>query len=81
MDTGGDNRADLAFSFVFSEPDSGRQTVTVHRAAGDQARGHAAGGQAVVSDAAVAFGAEPNIAESGGYASPRACAATRSSRS
>ncbi|MEU6621980.1 DUF4331 family protein [Streptomyces litmocidini] len=67
MDTDGDNQADLAFSFVFSTPDNGRQTVTVHRATGAEAREHAAGGQAIISDAAVAFGTEPNIVDSNGY--------------
>ncbi|MFC9278289.1 DUF4331 family protein [Streptomyces collinus] len=48
-------------------PGNGGQTVTVHRASGAQAREHAAGGRIVVEDAAVAFGAEPNVVESGGY--------------
>ncbi|WP_406861344.1 DUF4331 family protein [Streptomyces sp. HUAS MG47] len=65
VDTDGDDIADLAYSFVFSAHENGRQTVTVHRATGDQAREHEAGGQAVVSDATVAFGAEPNIVNSG----------------
>jgi hypothetical protein len=67
VDTDGDNRADLAFSFVFGTPADGRQTVTVHRATGAGAREHEAGGQVVISGAEVAFGAEPNIVESGGY--------------
>jgi hypothetical protein len=45
VDTDGDHRADVAFSFVFSLPEDGRQTVTVHRAEGDQARGHEAAGR------------------------------------
>ncbi|WP_199881386.1 DUF4331 family protein [Streptomyces sp. CB03911] len=53
-------------SFVFSAPADGRQTVTVRRATGAEARDHAPGGQAVVTDGAVAFGAEPNVLESGG---------------
>lgn len=67
VDTDGDNRADLAFSFVFSAPENGGQTVTVYRANGAEAREHAAGGQVVISDAAVAFGAEPSIVNSNGY--------------
>ncbi|MFJ9867599.1 DUF4331 family protein [Streptomyces sp. NPDC101165] len=67
VDTDGDNVADLAYSFVFSAPSEGRQTVTVHRAVGAGARNHVPDGQAVMSDAEVAFGAEPNIVESGGY--------------
>ena len=67
VDTDGDNHADLAFSFVFSAPENGGQTVTVYRANGAEAREHAAGGQVVISDAAVAFGAEPSIVNSNGY--------------
>ena len=67
VDTDGDNRADLAFSFVFSAPENGGQTVTVYRANGAEAREHAAGGQVVISGAAVAFGAEPSIVNSNGY--------------
>ena len=48
-------------------PANGGQTVTVHRATGAEARDHAPAGQAVIVDAAVAFGAEPNIVESGGH--------------
>ncbi|MFF9585980.1 DUF4331 family protein [Streptomyces achromogenes] len=33
VDTDGDHRADVAFGFVFSPPEDGRQTATVHRAA------------------------------------------------
>ncbi|MFD8141631.1 DUF4331 family protein [Streptomyces sp. NPDC059708] len=67
VDTDGDDVADLAFSFVFSTPDNGRQTVTVHRATGAQARRHSADGEAVISDAAVAFGADPNVVTGNGY--------------
>ncbi|MET7988241.1 DUF4331 family protein [Streptomyces sp. NPDC005281] len=67
VDTDGDNVADLAYSFVFSVPSGGRQTVTVHRAVGDAARNHEHGGEAVISEAAVAFGADPDIVASGGY--------------
>ncbi|WP_329500260.1 DUF4331 domain-containing protein [Kitasatospora herbaricolor] len=66
IDTDGDDIADLAYSFVFSAPADGRQTVTVRRATGAEARDHAPGGQAVITDGAVAFGAEPNVLESGG---------------
>ncbi|GAA0272352.1 hypothetical protein GCM10010302_07450 [Streptomyces polychromogenes] len=67
VDTDGDDIADLAFSFVLSPPDGGSQTVTVHRATGDRAREHAAGGEAVISGAAVAFGADPNVVDGNGY--------------
>ncbi|MET7286879.1 DUF4331 family protein [Streptomyces sp. NPDC005573] len=66
VDTDGDAVADLAYSFVFSEPADGRQTVTVHRATGARARDHAAGGEVIVSEAEVAFGPEPNIVDADG---------------
>ncbi|WP_330458684.1 DUF4331 domain-containing protein [Streptomyces sp. NBC_00820] len=65
VDTDGDDVADLAYSFVFSAPADGRQTVTVHRATGAEAKDRAAGGEVVVSGAEVAFGAEPNIVTAG----------------
>ncbi|MEU0402751.1 DUF4331 family protein [Streptomyces sp. NPDC006197] len=67
VDTDGDHQADVAFSFVFSPPADGRQTVTVHRATGDQARSHEAAGQQIFTDVPVAFGSEPTTAESGPY--------------
>ncbi|MEU2062478.1 DUF4331 family protein [Streptomyces sp. NPDC013455] len=67
IDTDGDDVADLAYSFTFSSPSDGRQTATVHRAAGADARSHAPGGEAIVSGAEVAFGAEPLVVESDGY--------------
>jgi hypothetical protein len=38
IDTDGDNHADVAFTFVFSEPEDGKQTSTVHYATGSRAR-------------------------------------------
>jgi hypothetical protein len=67
VDTDGDNRADIAFSSVFSEPSGGAQTVTVYRATGGQARGHEAAGEPIFTDAPVRFGAEPGVVEAGGY--------------
>lgn len=67
VDTDGDNQADIAFSFVFSEPQEGRQTVTVHRAEGEQARSHDADGQKIVTDQPVALGPDPEIIIAGGY--------------
>ncbi|WP_431683200.1 DUF4331 family protein [Kitasatospora sp. KL5] len=55
IDTDGDNRADIAYSFVFSPPRDGAQTVTVHRAEGPEAQQRDAAGPAVMSDIAVAF--------------------------
>ncbi|MFG3371151.1 DUF4331 family protein [Streptomyces sp. NPDC048156] len=67
VDTDGDHQADVAFSFVFSPPQDGRQTVTVFRATGQQARDHEAGGEKIVSGGPVAFGAEPRTVTSGPF--------------
>ncbi|MGV9426851.1 DUF4331 family protein [Streptomyces sp. NPDC003656] len=67
IDTDGDHRADVAFSFVFSPLQDGRQTFTLHRADGEQARSHEAGGREIVTDEPVAFGPEPVIVHSGPY--------------
>ncbi|MEU7561275.1 DUF4331 family protein [Streptomyces eurythermus] len=67
VDTDGDHRADVAFSFVFSLPEDGRQTVTVHRAEGDQAREHEAAGRTLFTDVPVSLGTEAQVAESGPY--------------
>ncbi|WP_157248579.1 DUF4331 family protein [Nonomuraea typhae] len=66
VDTDGDVRADVAFSFVFSEPDAGGgQTVTVYHAIGERADEHHAGGEVLLRDVPVSFGAEPNIVREG----------------
>ncbi|MFE4588788.1 DUF4331 family protein [Streptomyces laurentii] len=67
VDTDGDHRADIAYSFVFSPPRDGRQTVTVHRATGDQARAHDAAGDRLFTDAPVGLGTDTHIIESAGY--------------
>ncbi|MFA3843527.1 DUF4331 family protein [Streptomyces aureus] len=67
VDTDGDNQADIAFSFVFSQPQDGQQTVTVHRAEGKQARSHDADGQKIVTDQPVALGPDPEIIIAGAY--------------
>ncbi|MFJ5922600.1 DUF4331 family protein [Kitasatospora sp. NPDC092948] len=67
VDTDGDHRADVAYSFVFSPYADGRQTVTVRRATGEQAREHDAAGQELFTDLPVEFGAEHTAAESGPY--------------
>ncbi|GAA0934602.1 DUF4331 family protein [Nonomuraea longicatena] len=65
VDGDGDDRADVAFSFVFSEPRDGAQTVTVHYATGEQARSPEAAGDVVLRDVPVTFGAQPYVAEEG----------------
>ncbi|MEU8712228.1 DUF4331 family protein [Streptomyces sp. NPDC048663] len=67
VDTDGDHQADVAFSFVFGRPENGRQTFTLHRADGVQARAHAAGGRTIVSDGPVSFGQRPEIVTAGPY--------------
>lgn len=68
VDTDGDHRSDVAYSFVFSPPEDGRQSVTVLRATGEQARSHEALGQELFIDVPVNFGAETTAAHSAGQA-------------
>jgi Domain of unknown function (DUF4331) len=67
VDSDGDAETDIAFSFVFSEAEDGRQRATVYKATGPEARQPEAVGTPIVSDAEVSFGAEPNIVRSGHY--------------
>ncbi|MCD9194273.1 DUF4331 family protein [Streptomyces albireticuli] len=67
VDTDGDHRADVAFSFLFSAPRDGRQTATVYRATGAAAEAHEASGEKIVTDAPVSFGPEPVVVEAGPY--------------
>jgi hypothetical protein len=77
VDNDGDLRDDIAFTFRFSEPRDGRQTVDVYLARGDEARPvgrSAATGGSIQPDAVgskifdsvdVSFGKTPNIVTSG----------------
>ncbi|MFF7994957.1 DUF4331 family protein [Kitasatospora xanthocidica] len=67
VDTDGDNRADLGFSFTFSDPADGAQTMTVRRTTGEGARGHEATGEVLVSGAPVSFAGTPAVVEAGPY--------------
>ncbi|KJS62447.1 DUF4331 family protein [Streptomyces rubellomurinus] len=67
VDTDGDDRADIAFSFTFSEPAGGAQTMTVRRATGDGARDHEATGEQLAAGVPVSFGKEPTVVEAGPY--------------
>ncbi|PKV85177.1 DUF4331 family protein [Streptomyces sp. TLI_146] len=68
VDTDGDHRADVAYSFTFSDPaDDGEQTLTVHRATGAEARAHEAAGTPMFTDAPVSFGPYPQVTEAGQY--------------
>lgn len=65
VDTDGDNRADIAFSCVFSPPRDGEQWVSVFRATGAQARAHEPGGERLMSYVPVSFDADPEIIQAG----------------
>lgn len=67
VDTNGDSDADIAFSYVFSDPAKGQQTVTVYRSEGDAAKAHEPSGQVIFKDVPVTFGPVPEIHESGPY--------------
>jgi hypothetical protein len=67
IDTDGDLLTDIAFSYVFSPVKDGRQSASVYLAKGAESRAPEAVGTRIVSDAAVSFGAQPNIVKSGNY--------------
>jgi len=77
IDTDGDYLTDIAFSYVFSKPQNGRQTVNVFLATGAESRSAEAVGTKIIADAEVSFGAKPNIIKSGPYTFSPAAAATR----
>jgi hypothetical protein len=68
IDNDGDIATDIAFTIVFSPMVDGRQTVTVRRADGADAREPEALGEVLFSDVDVSFGPEPTIVQSGPYA-------------
>src|SRR5919205_2217120 len=67
IDTDGDYLTDIAFSYVFSPPRDGQQTVSVFVAKGAEARSVEAVGTKIIADAAVSFGPVPNIVKAGEY--------------
>jgi len=67
IDTDSDYLTDIAFSYVFSRPQNGRQTVSVFAATSSQSRSAEAVGTNIIADAEVSFGARPNIIKSGPY--------------
>jgi hypothetical protein len=67
IDNDGDLRNDIAFSFVFSEPNDGRQTVDVYLATGDEAREEEAVGSRIFDAVEVSFGPTPQISQSGSF--------------
>src|SRR5579872_6560296 len=67
IDNDGDCLTDIAFSYVFSQPRDGKQTVNVFVAKGVESRSVEAVGTKIIADAEVSFGPKPNIVKSGGY--------------
>jgi Domain of unknown function (DUF4331) len=67
IDNNGDLLNDIAFSYVFSAPQNGKQTVNVFVAKGEESRSVEAVGTKIIADAEVSFGAAPNIVKSGNY--------------
>ncbi|WP_458318470.1 DUF4331 family protein [Mycolicibacterium brisbanense] len=67
IDNNGDLRNDIAFSYVFSEPVDGRQTVDVYLATGDDAESPEAVGERIFGGVEVSFGKEPVIARTDDY--------------
>ena len=66
IDNDGDLLTDIAFSYVFSKPQHGKQTFSVFLAKGAESRSVEAVGKKIVSDAEVSFGPKPNIVKAGG---------------
>lgn len=67
VDSNGDLRNDIAFSFVFSEPVDGRQTVDVFKAVGDEAESPLPLGEKIFEAVEVSFGPTANVVQSDGY--------------
>jgi len=67
IDNDGDCLTDIAFSYVFSKPQNGKQSVNVFVAKGTESRSPEAVGTKIISDGEVSFGPKPNIMKSGNY--------------
>lgn len=67
IDTDGDLLTDIAFSYVFSVPSDGHQTVNVFLAKGEESRSPEAIGTHLITDQEVSFGPVPNITAAGPY--------------
>src|SRR5580698_9225715 len=65
IDNDGDLLTDIAFSFVFSAPQNGKQTYNVFLAKGADSRSVEAAGAKIITDAAVSFGPTPDIVKAG----------------
>jgi len=67
IDNDGDLRNDIAFSFVFSVPQDGRQTVDVYLATDEDAESAEVSGEKIFSGVEVSFGPTPNVVSSGAF--------------
>jgi hypothetical protein len=67
IDNDGDCLTDIAFSYVFSPPQNGKQSVNVFVAKGAESRSAEVVGTKIIADAEVSFGAKPNIVKSNEY--------------
>ena len=65
IDTDGDNQADVAFTFTFSEYENGRQTGTVWYATGADARHLEPAGEVLAADIPVSFDGTANPVQAG----------------
>ena len=74
IDNDGDLQNDIAFSYVFSTPQDGRQTVDVYLAHGDEAKEPEAVGEKIFDAVEVSFGKTPDIHQSGQLHVLRGCA-------
>lgn len=61
IDNNGDCLTDIAFSFIFSHPNDGKQTVDVYMAKGAEAQSPEIVGKKIISAAEVSFSSKPNI--------------------
>src|SRR4029077_17746299 len=65
IDTDGDLKADVAFTFTFSEFTNGVQTMTAWYATGSQATDAEPAGQQLITSLPVSFGGDPQPAQVG----------------
>ena len=65
IDNDADVQADAAFSFVFSQPDNGKQTATVYYATGSQARQPEPAGDVLIESTPVGFDATAQPVQAG----------------
>src|ERR1700748_1709136 len=65
IDNDGDYLTDIAFSYVFSKPENGKQTVEVYMAKGEESRSPEAVGTKIIAGGEISFGPRPNIMKAG----------------